>query len=150
MKLIPFLLALMWGVSIQAQAEAIYKWRDATGQFQYTEVPPPSGDYEVLNKPPPPAEDPGKVMENLQNQVQEAEKARQEAEQQEKQQAENKDRAELFAKNCEVARTNVKALEGNQPVVRTDAQGNRIVLGAQEREATLKQARKDMDYYCNP
>ncbi|MCP5424487.1 MAG: DUF4124 domain-containing protein [Gammaproteobacteria bacterium] len=154
MKFIPLLLTLLAGMTLQVQAEAIYKWRDATGKYQYTEVPPPSGDFEVLNEPLAPSEDPNKVMEKLRNQVDEAEKAREETEkkeqEKEKAQNENNDRAALIAKNCDVAKGNVKALESDQPVVRTDAQGNRIVLSGEERQKALQQARKDMDYYCKP
>ncbi|MEZ5583883.1 MAG: hypothetical protein R3F37_15095 [Candidatus Competibacteraceae bacterium] len=44
----------------------------------------------------------------------------------------------------------MKALESSQPVVRTNEQGQRIVLDTEQRNAALAQARKDMNYYCNP
>jgi hypothetical protein len=159
MKLILFCTALLYGLLVQAQgvhlaqaqAEVIYKWRDAAGKLQYTEVPPPTGfEFELLNKPAPPKNNPEKAMENLREQVEAADKAREEAKQQEQTVQETQGRAELFAKNCETARNNVKALEGSQPVVRTDAEGRRIVLDTEQRNAALAQARKDMTYYCNP
>jgi len=159
MKFILFFAALLCSLSVPAQVihlaqapgETIYKWRDADGKLQYTEVPPPTGfEFEQLNKPAPPKNNPEEAMEKLREQVEAADKAREEAEQQQQTEQQQQDRAELFAKNCETARNNVKALEGSQPVVRTNAEGQRIVLDTEQRNAALAQARKDMTYYCNP
>ncbi|MEZ5583884.1 MAG: DUF4124 domain-containing protein [Candidatus Competibacteraceae bacterium] len=93
MKLILFCMTLLCSLSVsaqpihlaQAQGEVIYKWRDAAGKLQYTEVPPPTGfEFEVLNKPAAPTNDPEQAMEKLREQVEAADKAREEAEQQQK------------------------------------------------------------------
>ena len=57
---------------------------------------------------------------------------------------------DLRAKNCEVATKNLKALQGDSPVIKTDDKGNKVVLDAQQREAELQRAKKDQDYFCNP
>jgi hypothetical protein len=40
------------------------------------------------------------------------------------------------AKNCEVAKKNLKVLQGDSPVVKTDAKGNKVALDPQQREAS--------------
>jgi len=41
-------------------------------------------------------------------------------------------------------------LESPQDVVSTDASGNKVLLDDNQRQQQLQQARKDMEYYCNP
>ena len=75
-----------------------------------------------------------------------------EQEQKDKEQAEQaqKEVDDVRAKNCEIAKRNVVALQGTGSVVKTDAKGNKVPLDAEERAAELKKAQKDQDYYCNP
>ena len=75
-----------------------------------------------------------------------------EQEQKDKQQAEQaqKESEDARTKNCEAAKKNLKILQSDSPVVKTDAKGNKVALDPQQREAELKKAQKDQDYFCNP
>ena len=147
------LIASCWGVVSTAQAQQyIYKWTDAQGQPQYSELAPPSGvKYEMVRKPsgaeqaPAPAQDLDKAKADLAKKVAEQEQA-------EKKQVEEaqKEADDLRTKNCEAAKKNVTTLQSDSPVVKTDAQGNKVALDPTGREAELKKAQKDQDYFCNP
>lgn len=147
------LIASCWGVVVTAQAQQfIYKWTDAQGQLQYTELAPPSGvKYEMVRKPsgaeqgPAPAQDLNKAQADLAKKVAEQEQA-------EKKQVEQaqKEADEQRTKNCEAVKKNVAALQSDSPVLKADAQGNKVVLDPAAREAELKKAQKDQDYFCNP
>jgi hypothetical protein len=50
---------------------------------------------------------------------------------------------------CTIARRNLGLLESDQPVVRTNAEGEQVVLDDEQRAAALAQARKDVDYWCD-
>ena len=56
----------------------------------------------------------------------------------------------MCAKNCEVAKKNVETLQSDRPVVKADAQGNKVALDAQQRATELQKAQKDQDYFATP
>lgn len=143
-----------WGVMTTTQAQQfIYKWTDEYGQLKYSELPPPPGvPYETVRKPAGAAEGPGpaardlaREQEELAQTLAEEEAKRKAQEEQAQQQAE-----EVRAKNCEIARKNVEILQSDRPVFKTDAQGSRVALDAEQRAAELQNSMKDQDYFCNP
>lgn len=143
-----------WGVMATAQAQQfIYKWTDEHGQLKYSELPPPTGvPYETVRKPAgaaegagPAARDLAREQEELAETLAEEEAKRKAQEEQTQQQVE-----EVRAKNCEIARKNVEVLQSDRPVIKTDAQGNRVAIDAEQRAAELQKAMKDQEYFCNP
>lgn len=114
-----------------AQA-GVYKWQDATGRTHYSASPPPGAPYEELSipraptpAPTPPAEPPRAAPDKAA-----APATREEA--------------------CKRARENVTLLESDQPVTALDASGGQATeLDAAARQQALKQARKDVAYYCD-
>ncbi|MDQ5909079.1 MAG: hypothetical protein QG599_1173 [Pseudomonadota bacterium] len=150
--LLCILLAGSCGLMTAAQAQQlIYKWTDEQGQPKYSELPPPGGiPYETVRKsggvaPGAETKDLAKEQEELARKL-----AEEEAKTQEEQEQAQKEVQDARARNCEIARKNVEVLQGDRPVVRPDAKGNKVTLDAQQREAELQKARKDLDYFCNP
>ena len=127
-------------VNVQAQ-QFIYKWNDE-----------PSGvPYETVRKPGGAATGAEAGRDLTQEQEELARKlAEEEAKTQEQQEQAQKTADEQRAKNCEIARKNVAVLQGDRPVVKTDAEGKKVTLSAEERAAELQKAQKDQDYFCNP
>ncbi|HRD50400.1 MAG: DUF4124 domain-containing protein [Candidatus Competibacter sp.] len=140
------------GAAVIAQTppqQTIYKWTDDQGKLQYSEVPPPTGvAYEAVRKPGVAIQ--GESALSSQQAREREELARQEAER--KQQAEKiqQEAQDQRVKNCEIAKKNVQVLQGDSQIVKTDASGQKVVIDAQQREAELKKAQKDADYFCNP
>jgi hypothetical protein len=148
-------MALIGSCGLMANAEAqqfIYKWNDEQGQPKYSELPPPSGvPYETVRKPggEAPGAEAGRDLTKEQEEL--ARKlAEEEAKTQEQQEQAQKAADEQRAKNCEIAKKNVAVLQGDRPVVRADAKGDKVTLSAEERAAELQKAQKDQDYFCNP
>jgi hypothetical protein len=138
--------------NVQAQ-QFIYKWNDEQGQTQYSELPPPSGvPYETVRKPGGDATPGAASARDLAKEQQQlAQKlAEEEAKTQEQQEQAKKEVEDQRAKNCEIAQKNVAVLQGDRPVVKADAQGNKATLSAEERATELQKAQKDQDYFCNP
>ncbi len=141
------------GIAVTGQAQQfIYKWNDEQGQIQYSELPPPAGvPYETVRKPAGFGQEGGQARDLVKEQEELAKKlAEEEANKQEQQQEQAQKEQDVRVKNCEIAKKNVETLQGDRPVVKTDAQGNKVALDAQQREAELQKARKDQDYFCNP
>jgi len=153
-----FCMALMgsFGCMTFAQAQQfVYKWTDEQGQLQYSELPPATGvPYEkVLRKTGSAAAAPEtKSASDLAKEQEElARKLAEEAAITQEQREEARKKAEeQRAKNCEIAKKNVVVLQGERPVIKTDAEGNRVTLSAEERAAELQKAQKDQDDFCNP
>ncbi len=146
------LLAGSCGLMSAAQAEQfIYKWTDEQGQPKYSELPPPAGvPYETVRKsggavPGVETKDLSKEQEELKRKL-----AEEEAKTQEQQAQAQKEAEDVRVKNCEIARKNVQVLQGDRPVVRADAKGNKVILEGEQRQAELQKAQKDQDYFCNP
>lgn len=129
--------------------QSIYKWTDVEGKLQYSELPPPAGiTYEVVRKSAKAT--PGESALSSQQAREREELARQEAER--KEQAEKAQQAtqDQRTKNCEIAKKNVEVLQGDSQIVKTNAEGKKVVVDAEQRTAELKKAQKDADYFCNP
>ena len=148
-----FCMVLAGSCAIAATAHAqqfIYKWTDDQGQLKYSELPPPAGvTYEMVRKPSGPSSgvvQPGPDLVKEQERKAEEEAAKQKEQEEQAQ----KEAGDVRAKNCEIAKKNVQVLQGESPVVKTDAKGNKAQLDAEQREAELKKAQKDQDYFCNP
>ncbi|MBL8258344.1 MAG: DUF4124 domain-containing protein [Candidatus Competibacteraceae bacterium] len=149
----------VFAAALQAQQaqqgqQFIYKWTDDRGMIQYSELPPPTGvKYEMVSKTSGTgqknaeegARDLNKEQADLAKQVEEQEKKQQEETEKAQKEAED-----VRTKNCEAAKKNLKILQGDGAVVKTDAKGNKIALDPQQREEELKKAQKDQDYFCNP
>ncbi len=154
-KRILLLVLMLGGCGVGATAQAqqfIYKWTDGQGQVQYTELPPPTGvPYETVRKPTGFGQESGQTRDLAKEQEELAKKlAEEEAKKQQQQQEQSRKEEDVRVKNCEIARKNVETLQSDRPIVKTDAQGNKVALDAQQREAELQKARKDQDYFCNP
>ncbi|MDG4550645.1 MAG: DUF4124 domain-containing protein [Candidatus Contendobacter sp.] len=135
-------------VTTQAQ-QFIYKWTDEEGRIKYSELAPPTGvKYETVHKSSVPA---GSQVDVSAQQAKEREAlAREQAKQKEQTEQTQKEAEEGRTKNCEIAKKNVEVLQGPGRVVRTDAQGKKVTLDAEQRAAELKKAQSEQEYYCSP
>lgn len=126
----------------------LYKWVDENGVTQYTQTPPPKGDFNQLRPPPKPAVDPeqaqselNKRLESFQQRRDEASKGKAEA---------DKKAAEKAGKDakCKQARKNQQYLETHSRVRETDTAGKVTLLPEEQRQARIKQATDAIKEYC--
>jgi len=127
----------------------MYKWTNAAGEVQYTQVPPPGGiKTEVIQGAPPPADDPDKINEKLQNEVDAMDKTltRQEGEAREK--SLRKEIDEAYEKNCISSRNNLAKLQEGGRKRYLTADGQVIHLSEEERQQRINEAKDQIDEFC--
>ncbi|MDD5248321.1 MAG: DUF4124 domain-containing protein [Rhodocyclaceae bacterium] len=144
--LVPLALALYCAVA----AAQLYSWKDADGKVHYSDEPP--ADTTHARKLAPPAAgaaaDPA-ARRSLA--AKEMESRRKQKEAQEAASKAEKDKADAEERRVECARAqgNLKALESGQTRFTIDANGERVGLDGELRDAELAKARKAADSWCN-
>ena len=145
-------------------AQAQWKWRDASGHVQYSDLPPPLGtpDKDILNRPasqkrvsaPPPvasaASAPASDALALKTSDPELEARRKkaEADQAAKTKAEEARNAAIKADNCARAQSQLKTFDSGIRVARLNAKGEREYLDDAQRASETKQARDAIASNC--
>lgn len=162
----PLLIALI-GLVLVASAQAQWKWRDAKGNVQYSDMPPPTGvpDKDILQRPntptrptivvgpvgqaasvpapKPAASGPTKAeleAEARQKQEQDSQAA--------KQKEEERRAADLRRENCARAQGNLRDLQSGIRITRTNEQGERVYMDDAQRQAEVERARQIITSEC--
>jgi hypothetical protein len=144
-----------------ASAQAIWKWRDASGQMHITDTPPPSSvpDKDILKRPgnaPAPAAEAAPapaaaaasgVDSDLQKKKAKADKEKADTEAAAKAEADKKNAA-VKAENCKRAQAQAGALQSGVRVAKLDANGERTFLDDDQRAAELKRAQDIIAQNC--
>ena len=140
----PWLLCCLLVTATSPVLADLYKWTDSSGVVQYTAIPPAQGvPFEVIDKPPTPSTDPKAAMQQL------LDKANHAGQEEKKPDPGSEDRKQLNVKNCELAKTNLEMLQNkDRDIVTTDSSGKKTLLSAEQRETQIKQAQKDISYFC--
>lgn len=163
------LVAALIGATLALPAAAQWKWKDRSGQTQYSDLPPPQGtpDKDILQRPngavqqrsapvaaaPVAAaaaasaasapQSPSGVDPAL-----EAKRKQQEAADAEKKKAEEQRIAAVKADNCNRARSQLRTLESGVRIARTNDKGEREILDDSQLSAESKRARDVMASDC--
>jgi len=127
----------------------MYKWTDAAGETHYTQTPPSGGiKTEKIQGAPPPADDPDKINEKLQNEVDAMNETltRQEGEAREK--SLRKEIDEAYEKNCISSRNNLAKLQEGGRKRYLTADGQVIRLSEEERQQRINEAKDQIDEFC--
>jgi hypothetical protein len=140
--------ALLLGAGLLAASTnglaAMYKWTDSEGNVQYSQSPPPQGNFQKMAPPPPAPPVPEAAPVTTEPAADAAADAEAEAA---KEAAEQKKREAAVAKeNCEVARKNAEIYTAFRRVM--NEKGEIVVLGDDERAAKLKEANDMIKKYC--
>lgn len=125
-----------------------YKWVDENGVTQYTQTPPPKGDYKSI-KTTKPAVDPETAKKQLQDRVDAYDERR-------KQAADSKAEANKQAANtakkqadCDKAKKNLEYFETHTRIRFTDKDGNVSYLPEEERQKKMAASRENIKKLCN-
>jgi hypothetical protein len=119
----------------------IYKWTDAAGEVQYSQVPPPGGiKTEKIQGARPPADNPDVVNEALQKQVDAMNKTNAEKAKKDKEKEMEKELAATNKSNCVTAQDNLIKLEegGRRRYLTTDGEFTRF--SEEDRQARISAA----------
>ena len=150
-------LTALLGAMLALPAASQWKWRDKSGQVQYSDLPPPSGvaERDVLQKPdtavqrrapaPLPAASAasGPPLLATKTVEPELEAKRHKAEQEEaaKKKAEEDRLSASRAENCARAKGHLRALDEGMRMARTNDKGEREILDDKGRAEETKRAR---------
>ncbi len=155
-------LAALLGCLIALPAAAQWKWRDKTGQTQYSDLPPPAGvpERDILQRPDAPVANrvatPASAAPVLAPKttepklVAEVEAKRLKAEQEEaaRRKAEAERVARAKADNCVRAKEHMRTLDSGMRMARTNANGEREVLDDAARAAEVRRTQEIVGSDC--
>lgn len=144
-----FVFAAIFGVLSQGAIGASYKWTDDEGNTVYSQQPPPDRDYQRLDirtgTPSPSGQD-----EPASSSSSAAESILEEAKKSEKQkeiEAQQAKAEEIRKQNCEAAKQNLEVYTVYRRI--RDAEGNVKVLGDEERQEKIQQAKDQIAEFCD-
>lgn len=137
-----------WMLPMNAAAE-IYKWTDPGGETHYTQTPPPSGTAaETVEGAPPPAEDPEKIRQNLQEQLDAYDDAKAVRDEDYALQKKHRETLEIIRKNCKTARSNLANLQQGGRKRYMTADGEVQYLSEEERNRRIEEAEGQIREFC--
>jgi hypothetical protein len=145
-------------------AAAQWKWRDASGHVQYSDLPPPLGtpDKDILNRPAvqqrsaaaavasasaASASASGLVPRTVDSEL-ETKRKKAEAEQAAKAKADEDKNAAIRADNCNRAKSQMQTLDSGIRLARTNDKGEREIMDDAQRDAETKRMRDIMSSNC--
>ena len=161
----PALVALLCLAAVGA-AQAQWKWRDAKGNIQYSDMPPPPGtpDKDILARPqlvrptiivsPPGAaasasSAPRAPAASTPAEQQAAARAKQEQEQAAaKQKDEERRIAQIRRENCARAQANLRELQSGVRITRTNDKGERVFMDEAQIAGEVGRARDVITSEC--
>jgi hypothetical protein len=146
---------MLVGSLLALPAQAQWKWRDKSGQTQYSDLAPPAGTAEadILQRPnsgpvrvvaAPVSAASGADMPKPKTVEPELEAKRRKAEQEkaDKAKAEDQGRATAQAENCTRAKDYLRTLQDGMRISRTSASGEREILDDKGRADETKRTRE--------
>lgn len=147
-KIILTLILVFCAVPSWSQA---YKWRDANGNVQYSDTPPPPNarDVQQLRKPAAgPAPGAAGGAKSYTERDAEFRKRLVEKQENEAKQSKAAEDEQVRQRNCEQARGQLAGIDSGQRMVRLNAAGERIALDDAERTAARADALKAIETWC--
>lgn len=139
------LAVLLLALPVAAGAQ-VYRWKDASGQVHYSQVPPPGAETRALPPPPPPSASPNQdaLNKSLQDATKAEPKAREEAAKAAEAQASRQ-------RECQSLREQVAFMDQNTPrrMTTTDAQGNVSRVTTEQFDARKAELQSRMASVCS-
>ena len=129
----------------------IYKWTDANGETQYSQLPPPGGvKSDKIQGATPPADNPDSTSDILQEQVDAMNEDIAEQQIEEKKDALSKQIDDAYERNCTSATNNLAKLQqgGNKRYLTAD--GKVTHLTEEQRQQRINEAKDQIDEFCKP
>ncbi|MDE2092453.1 MAG: DUF4124 domain-containing protein [Burkholderiales bacterium] len=157
-------LAALLGLTFAMPASAQWKWRDKSGQTQYSDLAPPAGtpDRDILQRPganalrgaPSPAVPasaasgtPALTPKSADPEL-EARRKKAEQEAADKKKAEDAKIAAARAENCSRAQAQLRTIDSGMRMARINAKGERVFLDEAARAAEAQRTREVIASEC--
>ena len=120
----------------------MYKWRDDWGNVHYSHFKPEYFDYQEVNAPATTPATPADASPLPADQSWSTSREKPGKKQ-------PKENADIHAANCNNARANLKQLLENPRIRVKNADGSSAMMGEDQRQAKIKESRKQIEYFCN-
>jgi hypothetical protein len=164
---LPLIACLLAFAAAGAQAQALWKWRDASGQLHISDTAPPPNTpaKDILGSPrgtagapalapkadePAPAASGGDSALDKKKKAIEAQKAEQAAKEKADREAAIAKNEALRKDNCTRAQTNMQALQSGQRMATFNSKGEREIMDDSARAAELKRTQEAVSSNCGP
>lgn len=138
------ILLLAGCASAQAAGYRCEQTIDGNRIVEYRELPKEGYNCIAIGKAPPPSQDPDAAMQKLRDKLSKPNEPVKSEEEIKAAEA----RAARRAENCDIAKKNVELLQGEQDILRTDAQGKKSLLNEEQRSEELQKMREQVELYC--
>ncbi|MEK7322698.1 MAG: DUF4124 domain-containing protein [Pseudomonadota bacterium] len=140
---------LLLALGAPAAYSAMYKWIDANGKVQYSQTPPPEGQFKELKPGPPPVQ-PAEAQKQLQDLLQKQDEVRTQRDTDKKEKEDKATEQARLAVTCARAKRELALLENNpgRRIGITGDDGQMSRMTEQEREVRLAEARKIASETC--
>ncbi|MGD8743430.1 MAG: DUF4124 domain-containing protein [Granulosicoccaceae bacterium] len=125
-----------------------YKWVDENGVTQYTQTPPPKGDYEQVRTTGKPVADTPRATRDLEIRLDQFEQRREEAARQRAEK--NKAHQEIAQRraDCEKAKQNLEYFQSHPRIRYKDKDGNISYLAEEDRQNKMQAIRDNIKKLC--
>jgi hypothetical protein len=140
-----FLLLLLVSAGVSSQ---VYTWRDASGKVHYSDTPPTGTDAKQLRGGATVSNDGGAQRRSINEQEQEFRKRRAASEEKRTKSEKEIAEADIKRKDCEQARSQLKALESGERMTKFNDKGERVFLEDAERTQEADRLRKQVEQLC--
>jgi len=163
-RFIVIALTALLGATLSLPAAAQWKWRDKSGQIQYSDLPPPPGvaEKDILQRPnsaaqrraarvvsePASAASAAPAAPKMVEPELEAKRRKAEQEQAAKKKAEDEKLALARAENCTRAKGHLRTLEDGVRIARTNEKGEREILDDKARADETRRTREIIAADC--
>jgi len=137
--------AILIAVTFSAQG-AFYKWVDANGVTQYTQSPPPAGQYQGMRSSPPPSPSTAAPQEETAAENQDAPGAQKETSPQDPQELARQQAAR--EQNCHLAQQRLAQLNNHGRLRYMADDGSVRVMSEAEKQAKLTETLAMMEKMC--
>ena len=130
---------------LSLNAHSIYKWKDAKGNVQYTEYPPPTGEVEIIK--PPSISTIGAQKPKQTADGDEKSKSEAKADEQKLPPLDPKAEQARRKKNCDIARKNLAMYIRTKKI--RDKEGNVVRLNDDDWQHRVDETKKKIEEFCN-
>lgn len=144
-------IALTTAILLAASGSAgakMYKWVDEDGVTQYTQTPPPKGDYKPVKPPPPPPSSAAQSKKDLDKRGEEFEKRREEKAEADKKAAKDAKIEQRNKSNCATARANLEKLKTGRRLRSKEKDGSIKYVTEDDRTARIEKAQEQIKKFC--
>lgn len=139
---------LALSVSVTNLQAEVYKWVDEKGQTHYTQTPPRHIEAETVKTRKGPTVTPAQSQQAVDTMIEQQASADEAKLKQQAEASAERDKAQKLAKNCEIAKNNLKKYQDNPNGRRINAQGEVERVDEKQRQKRIAELQKDIQKYC--